>query len=405
MNVLHSLVYYRPARLPRRPPAGRPSAPPDPDCRGLPRRWRPCVLLVSCRCVPCTPLDSRCAGQPLRYLGGEAKRWTRPSSATPSDVELLLQLYAGLHELDEQGHAIPVARRIVVGLRRRLTLHLPAARRSHFLRWNAPRRPTTSAAPGCGSSIRGRTATAPDVLSSSAAPRERLAGRPEEGVGVEAPDSAHAGRPASPPRRLLPGDHRHAGDLRRAASGRCRVRLAERRRLRWAPDRTSRTLRRREPRPRGESIGYVAGAPRPIPSSGLGRPSRRTSAQRLRERSSWISPAIAVHSTPAGSPTTPTLGPALHPGAALSSSTSASTRLGRPSTMPGCAAPSRWRSTSPASSSSPRVFRPSRPLEHRSARPAARRAARRPAARRGRGGVGCSTTPATAIGPSWGRSS
>ena len=124
----------------------------------------------------------------LRYLGGEVKTLDPAFISDQSDIQLLLQLYAGLTRLDENGEPYPsLAESWTVSddgrsytFRLRDALHfsdgtpLQAAdvRRS----WLRILDPAT------GSS-------APDVLAIIAGAEERLAGGPEEDVAIEAPDA------------------------------------------------------------------------------------------------------------------------------------------------------------------------------------------------------------------------
>ncbi len=135
------------------------------------------------------PRDAaRGAGTPLRYLGGEVGSLDPAFIADASDVQLLLQLYAGLTRLDENGRVYPsLADHWTLsddGLTYTFTLRdgltfsdgspLEAAdiRRS-WLRLLDP--DTHSTAPGMLADIRGAA--------------ERLAGGSADGVGVTAPDA------------------------------------------------------------------------------------------------------------------------------------------------------------------------------------------------------------------------
>jgi oligopeptide transport system substrate-binding protein len=127
------------------------------------------------------------AGPTLRYLGGEPGTLDPAFISDASDVQLLLQLYAGLTRLDENGEPYPsLAQSWSVGddgttytfeLRDGLTfsdgspLTAGDVRRS----WLRMLDPATGS-------------TAPDVLSVISGAAERLAGGPEEGVGIEASD-------------------------------------------------------------------------------------------------------------------------------------------------------------------------------------------------------------------------
>ncbi len=135
--------------------------------------------------LPARHVDA--AGPDLRYLGGEAKTLDPAFISDASDVQLLLQLYAGLTRLDEQGEPYPSlaeswtvsdnGSRYTFRLRDGLTfsdgspLSADDVRRS-WLRMLDP----------------ALHSTAPDVLSVISGASERLAGGPEDGVGVEVQD-------------------------------------------------------------------------------------------------------------------------------------------------------------------------------------------------------------------------
>jgi ABC-type transport system substrate-binding protein len=127
------------------------------------------------------------AGPELRYLGGELKTLDPAFISDAADVQLLLQLYAGLTRLDEEGEAYPSLAeswtvsddgltyvfRLREGLRFSDGSGLTAddVRRS----WLRVLDPATRS-------------TAPDVLSVIAGAPQRLAGGPEDEVAVRAPD-------------------------------------------------------------------------------------------------------------------------------------------------------------------------------------------------------------------------
>jgi oligopeptide transport system substrate-binding protein len=128
------------------------------------------------------------AGQPLRYLGGEVKTLDPARISDAGDVQLLLQLYAGLSRLDEQGNVTPslASSWDISDGGRTYTFHLHSGlrfsdgspldatdvRRS----WLRLLDPTTAA-------------TAPDVLNVIDGAAERLRGGPEAGVGIQAPNA------------------------------------------------------------------------------------------------------------------------------------------------------------------------------------------------------------------------
>ena len=130
------------------------------------------------------------AGPPLRYLAGPPGRLDPAYIADAADVQLLLQLYAGLTRLDELGEPYPSLASgweisddgltYEFAIREGLTfsdgtpLVAEDVRRS-WLRLLDPE----------------AGATAPDVLNVIEGASERLAGEvDEEDVGIEAPDDA-----------------------------------------------------------------------------------------------------------------------------------------------------------------------------------------------------------------------
>ncbi len=127
------------------------------------------------------------AAPPLRYLGGPAKSLDPAFIADASDVQLLLQLYAGLTRLDENGEAYPSLASdwsvssdgltYTFHLRAGLSFSDGTSLRADDVRrsWLRLLDPATHA-------------SAPDVLSIIAGARERLAGGPADGVGISAPD-------------------------------------------------------------------------------------------------------------------------------------------------------------------------------------------------------------------------
>jgi ABC-type transport system substrate-binding protein len=153
------------------------------------RRWTGAALaalLVASLASASVP--ARAAGPPLRYLAGPAGTLDPAFISDAADVQLLLQLYAGLTRLDETGQVYPsLAAGWEIsddGLTYRFAIRddlafsdgtpLTAAdvRRS----WLRLLDPETAS-------------TAPDVLSVIAGAGERLAGEAgEEAVGIEAPD-------------------------------------------------------------------------------------------------------------------------------------------------------------------------------------------------------------------------
>jgi oligopeptide transport system substrate-binding protein len=130
----------------------------------------------------------RAAGPPLRYLAGPAGTLDPAYIAAASDVQLLLQLYAGLTRLDETGAAYPsLASGWEIsddGLVYTFTLRegLSFSDGSPLVAEDVRRSWLRLFDPATG-------ATAPDVLSVVRGASERLAGEIDESeVGIEAPD-------------------------------------------------------------------------------------------------------------------------------------------------------------------------------------------------------------------------
>ncbi|HEX6139016.1 MAG TPA: peptide ABC transporter substrate-binding protein, partial [Candidatus Limnocylindria bacterium] len=128
------------------------------------------------------------AGPELRYLGGEMKTLDPARIADAADVQLLLQLYAGLTRLDENGEAYPSlaeswsvtddGRTYTFRLRSGLTFSDGAPLTAQDVRRSWLR----ILDPAIGSS-------APDVLNVIVGAAQRLAGGSEDEVGIQAPDS------------------------------------------------------------------------------------------------------------------------------------------------------------------------------------------------------------------------
>ena len=129
------------------------------------------------------------AGPPLRYLAGPAGTLDPAFIADAGDVQLLLQLYAGLTRLDEAGEPYPSlasgweisadGRTYEFAIRDDLTFSDGTALTAEDVRrsWLRLLDPSTGA-------------TAPDVLSVIVGAAERLAGAGgEDEVGVRAPDA------------------------------------------------------------------------------------------------------------------------------------------------------------------------------------------------------------------------
>ena len=127
------------------------------------------------------------AEDPLRYFGGEINSLDPAFIGSQSDVQLMLQLYAGLTRLDEDGDPYPsLAEAWSVSddgltyefsLRAGLTFSDGTPLTSADVRrsWLRLLDPATGA-------------RAPDVLSVVVGARERMAGGPEADVGVAAPE-------------------------------------------------------------------------------------------------------------------------------------------------------------------------------------------------------------------------
>jgi oligopeptide transport system substrate-binding protein len=128
------------------------------------------------------------AGPPLRFVAGLAGTLDPASIADASDVQLLLQLYAGLTRLDERGEPYPsLALGWEVsddGLTYRFTLRddLAFSDGSPLVAEDIRRSWLRLLDPATGT-------TAPDVLTVIEGASERSAGEVDEGdVGIEAPD-------------------------------------------------------------------------------------------------------------------------------------------------------------------------------------------------------------------------
>jgi oligopeptide transport system substrate-binding protein len=135
--------------------------------------------------------STRAAGPPLRFLAGPAGTLDPAFIGDAADVQLLLQLYAGLTRLDERGEPYPsLASGWDVsddGLTYRFTLRddLTFSDGSPLVAEDVRRSWLRLLDPATGS-------TAPDVLSVIEGATERLAGEIEEDqVGIEAPDETN----------------------------------------------------------------------------------------------------------------------------------------------------------------------------------------------------------------------
>ena len=155
-------------------------------------RWTRLAVGVAVLAVALSPSlpsrSARAADDVLRYLGGDVGTLDPAFINDASDVQLLLQLYAGLTRLDENGEPYPslAASWAVSDQGRTYTFTMrPNLRFSDGT-------PLTSA------DVRrswlrildpATRSSAPDVLSIIAGADERLAGGPEEAVGITAPDA------------------------------------------------------------------------------------------------------------------------------------------------------------------------------------------------------------------------
>jgi oligopeptide transport system substrate-binding protein len=147
------------------------------------------AALAAAILLAATPIwpSARAADRPLRYLGGEVNTLDPARISDANDVQLLLQVYAGLTRLDEEGNPYPslAASWDVAGDGLTYTFHLRDG-----LRFSDGS--SLTAADVRRSWLRlldpAVHATAPDVLNVIAGAPERLAGGPEADVGVVARD-------------------------------------------------------------------------------------------------------------------------------------------------------------------------------------------------------------------------
>ena len=174
----------------------------SPRREGLRRVAAPLAALILLASVTgLQGLPARAADAPLRYLGGAVKTLDPAHISDAADVQLLLQLYAGLTRLDEEGRVYPSLARSwdVAGDGRTYTFHLRSGLRF------------SDGSPLEASDVRrswlrlldpGVHATAPDVLNVIVGASERASGAGSEAaVGVQAPDAntlvVHLRHPAS----------------------------------------------------------------------------------------------------------------------------------------------------------------------------------------------------------------
>ncbi|HEX6473576.1 MAG TPA: peptide ABC transporter substrate-binding protein [Candidatus Limnocylindria bacterium] len=146
------------------------------------------LIVVLNSSLPARPQPVQAADDLLRYLGGEPKTLDPAFISDAADVQLLLQLYAGLTRLDENGEPYPslAASWTVSDDGRTYTFTLRGGLKfsdgSALTAQDVRRSWLRILDPATGSS-------APDVLSIIAGAEERLAGGPEDGVAIEAPDA------------------------------------------------------------------------------------------------------------------------------------------------------------------------------------------------------------------------
>ena len=147
------------------------------------------VVLALIATTSLTMRPAQAAADVLRYLGGDVKTLDPAYISDAADVQLLLQLYAGLTRLDESGEAYPSLAESwrasddgrTYTFRLRAGLHfsdgtpLTAADVRHS--WLRILDPATAS-------------TAPDVLSVIRGAPERLAGGSEADVAIQAPDAS-----------------------------------------------------------------------------------------------------------------------------------------------------------------------------------------------------------------------
>ncbi len=144
------------------------------------------ILLAFTSSLPAHP--ALAAGPALRYVGGEPATLDPAFIDSAGDVQFLLQLYAGLTRLDEDGkpYASLAESWSVSGDGRTYTFHM------------RPGLTFSDGSPLDATDVRrswlrildpATHSTAPDVLSIIDGATERLAGGPEDGVGIDAPDA------------------------------------------------------------------------------------------------------------------------------------------------------------------------------------------------------------------------
>jgi oligopeptide transport system substrate-binding protein len=184
MNVLHGRPYTS-----RRAPSPAPGPPRD---GARVKRLRGTTAVIAAVAIAFVTTASvapiRAAGPPLRFLAGPAGTLDPAFIGSAADVQLLLQLYAGLTRLDERGEPYPSLASgwdvSADGLTYRFTLRddLTFSDGSPLVADDVRRSWLRLLDPATG-------ATAPDVLSVVEGATERIAGEvDEEDVGIKARD-------------------------------------------------------------------------------------------------------------------------------------------------------------------------------------------------------------------------
>jgi oligopeptide transport system substrate-binding protein len=144
------------------------------------------ILLAFTSSLPAHPAAA--AGPALRYVGGQPATLDPAFIDSAGDVEFLLQVYAGLTRLDEEGK--PYASLAE-------SWSLGADGRTYTFRMRSGLR-FSDGSPLDATDVRrswlrildpATHSTAPDVLAIIQGAGERLAGGPEDGVAIEAPDA------------------------------------------------------------------------------------------------------------------------------------------------------------------------------------------------------------------------
>ena len=209
------------------------------------------LIVVLNGSLPARPAQA--ADDVLRYLGGEPKTLDPAFISDASDVQLLLQLYAGLTRLDENGEPYPSlaeswtlsddGRTYTFRLRDGLHFSDGSPLRAEDVRrsWLRILDPATGS-------------TAPDVLSIIAGADERLAGGAEDEVAIQAPDATTLVVGLRHPATYFPEIAATPTAFVVPAQGRCQPGLADGRHLHRL-----RPIRRRQPGRPGAGAGRESG--------------------------------------------------------------------------------------------------------------------------------------------------